>query len=268
MPTRARPALLAEALASVAAQTLSSWECLVIDDGPSAETRAVVEACADERFVYMVPARGGSAAAARNAGLERAAAPLVAFLDDDDRWRPDKLAHQVEFLDTHPEVPLCAARMQFFGGSTQVWPTHERLRYLAFDALLDANDVATSTVVARRAALSQAGDFEPERTVCEDYALWLRVARRARLALLPEVLCDYRVHPGSLSASEPRVCLAMAEVYGDLRSEGMLGRRRFLDALRNAYRRHAATARSPGDRLRIAAEYGRRAVAGLLGARG
>jgi glycosyltransferase involved in cell wall biosynthesis len=258
VPTRSRPDLLAEALDSVKAQSFDAWECLVVDDGPSEATRAVV-AARGPRFVYVRPERGGSAAAARNAGIVRARGSLCAFLDDDDRWRSDKLARQVEFLDAHPEVLLVAARMQFFGAASRVWPDAERAGEVGFDALLAGNEIGTSTVVARRAALLAAGCFEPTRPICEDYALWLRLALRGKLVVLPDVLVDYRVHAGSLSHDEARLCLAMADVYGDLRKRGVLDRGRFLAALRNAHRRHAAAV-APHERIAVAATYARRAL--------
>jgi hypothetical protein len=151
--------------------------------------------------------------------------------------------------------------MQFFGAASRLWPAYERPVRLGFDALLAGNDIGTSTVVVRRAALIEAGCFEPERLVCEDYALWLRLARRGPLALLPDVLCDYRVHAGSLSGGEARLCRAMAELYRDLRRERVLDARRYLAALRNVHHRHRAAAE--GERLRLALRYAADAVLGL-----
>jgi glycosyltransferase involved in cell wall biosynthesis len=102
VPTRDRPALLAEALASLAAQTLSDFECLVVDDGGTHG----VALPADARFRLVRRDWSGGAAAARNTGIAEARGRYVAFLDDDDRYLPERLALGLEAASRAP-VGLC-----------------------------------------------------------------------------------------------------------------------------------------------------------------
>src|SRR5690606_22412333 len=119
LPTFRRPRLLPRALDSVKRQTLQEWELVVVDDNDvgsdeRAETRAVMTALQeDDRVKYSAHESNRGGGAARNTGIALATAPLVAFLDDDDEWYPDKLSKQVEFLErAAPAVALVYCRFR------------------------------------------------------------------------------------------------------------------------------------------------------------
>jgi glycosyltransferase involved in cell wall biosynthesis len=109
--TCARPRLVGRAVASVLAQTHRDLELIVVVDGPDAATEAALRPHADPRLRVVVrPARGGQAAAL-NAGIALARGAFVAFLDDDDAWRPTKLARQLETIaETDAPRPIVGCR--------------------------------------------------------------------------------------------------------------------------------------------------------------
>jgi glycosyltransferase involved in cell wall biosynthesis len=95
IPTRLRPALVTRAVRSALAQTVRNIEVIVVLDGPDAQTRAALADVDDARLRIVERDTPGGAPAARNTGVEHAAAPYVALLDDDDEWLPEKLATQL-----------------------------------------------------------------------------------------------------------------------------------------------------------------------------
>lgn len=227
IPTHNRAGYLREAIGSVIAQSFRDWECLVVDDESSDGTaRMVAELAArDGRVRYLRQARFGRAARGRNLALRSSDAPLCAFLDDDDLWYPEKLALQVAVMEAHPEVGLVFAKIRKVGLKRQIWPAEQVALRPTFADLLRGNIVATSTALARRSALEAAGPaFDESLIAVEDYDLWLRIARRAGLYALPQVLCDYRVHAGGGSLQRLDTELdEITAIYDRLERDGVDG---------------------------------------------
>src|SRR5262249_45951625 len=103
IPTYNRSHSVGTAVRSVIDQELAALECIVLDDGSVDDTPAVVSKIEDDRVRYIRRPHAG-VAAARNAGVAEARANIIAFLDSDDIWRPEKLQREMDFLDRHPEV--------------------------------------------------------------------------------------------------------------------------------------------------------------------
>jgi len=188
IPTYNRRDWLVEAIASVRGQTAPVAEVVVVDDGSSDGTQETLDtlrgSAADAPLVVLRQDNRGPAAA-RNAGLRIATGDLVAFLDDDDVWLPQKMARQLAVLMRDPGLALlgCATDTLSLPGGPRVFPVGER-------RLLFRNWFLTPGVVARRDVLVALGGFPEDMRVCEDYALWLRVAARHRCAFLNEVLVE------------------------------------------------------------------------------
>jgi glycosyltransferase involved in cell wall biosynthesis len=198
MPTHDRPHRLAGALASVLAQTYPYLEVLVVDDAssrPAAETVSVVSGHDRRVHVIRLEANGG-AAVARNTALRRANGELIAFLDDDDRWEPKKVAKQVEHLEAHPDLgivscnyliehePSGAAAEVFRGPGTF---TAEQVQWANFPG-------SFSFVMARRSVLGDELWLDKDFPSVEDWDLWLRCVRRARAGVVNDVLVRQVFH--------------------------------------------------------------------------
>lgn len=194
VPTRNRAEELVGALDSVRAQSADAWECIVVDDGSGDATGDVVAraVAGDARFRGLRREPGGSIAAARNLGLGAAIGEFVAFLDDDDRWLPEKLARQVEILDAQPDAAFVCGRVERFGDSGGIWPERPVPVRPTLRALLASNFVPVSTVLARRTAVEQSGGFDESLRVAEDYDLWIRVAIRSPFLAESDVVARYR----------------------------------------------------------------------------
>lgn len=136
----------------------------------------------DVRLIAISQKNRGPAAA-RNVGISVATGELVAFLDDDDAWHPEKLEHQLAILVDRPEVSLlgCATdTLKLMGGS--------RIVDIGEWGLLFRNWFLTPSVIARRDIVLACGGFPEDMRHCEDYALWLRIASSHKCAFLNEVL--------------------------------------------------------------------------------
>jgi glycosyltransferase involved in cell wall biosynthesis len=214
-------ATLAEAVASVRAQTLPDWEMILVDDGSTDRSRALAEAlaAAEPRLRVLGWAENRGAAAARNAGIRAARGRYIAFLDADDRWRPEKLALQLAATAEAPFVFSAYGRMDAAGRRLGEVPAPPRLTYAE---LLKGNRIGCLTALYDTAHF---GKVEmPELRRRQDYGLWLKLLKRGPAARgLPQVLADYRVRPGSLSADKWAAARATWAVLREL--EGLpLGR--------------------------------------------
>ena len=187
LPTYNRAELLREAIASVRAQTCTDWELLIIDDGSTDDSAAVIrEAARGDRRIRGLrgPHRGVSAA--RNLGIEQAAGTYVAFLDDDDYWLPEKLARQAAELSAHPEWAFVytQAELRYEHGFSKL----RQPLATTFEQLLEKNTIAVPAVLARRAVLLDLGGFPAVMRVAEDVDLWLRIAVRHPFGVMAQPL--------------------------------------------------------------------------------
>jgi glycosyltransferase involved in cell wall biosynthesis len=198
-------AYIAETLDSVLAQTCQDFEILVVNDG-SPDTEALHAAIAPyrDRIVYLEQPQGGPSKA-RNTAIAAARGDLLAFLDGDDLWAPTFLATQIAILGAAPDAVLVWADSQPFGadaGMATLMASAPPVGNCDITALLTARCVViTSTAVARRQAVVEAGGFDETLHRCEDFDLWLRLALRGRVLYTREVLGRRRLHPSSQSAA-------------------------------------------------------------------
>ncbi len=189
-------------LASVAAQTLPASEVIVVDDGSHDGSVAIAERAG----VRVLQQQNAGPGAARNRGVAASRSELIAFLDADDVFAPDKLARQVEALAAMPDAAAVCSDATLLGGARdgdRKNAGHRVPTRLAFHDLLRGNPVILSSVLVRRAAIERAGGFDEDRVLIatEDYDLWLRLLadERAYFAYVDAPLLQYRVHGGNLS---------------------------------------------------------------------
>lgn len=224
IPTYHRYELLAETLESVCSQTYSDWKCWIAEDGESEETRGVVEPfLKDRRFHYLPGPHVGTPAAPRNRAIEAGRAPLIAFLDDDDIWLPEKLEKQVAFMSAHPDCVLLGSNAFIMKDGQD----HQKDRFPLYFKKAPFGKVPykkhvrddyfiNSSVVMRRSALKFAG-LQNERLHKgpdgEDYDLWLRAGALGEMWLMDSPLVVYREFATKSSASNASRSRRRSDAY-------------------------------------------------------
>jgi len=194
VPTCNRREMLVRALRSVSRQTQRCEEIVVIDDASTDGSREYIEACFNLgaspviRWFHL-PSNQGPAAA-RNFGIRQARCELVAFLDSDDHWEPQKLQHQAEAMECFPQYLISHTREKWLRRgqhrkqkSRQI-PRHGEI----FSHCLELCVVGMSTVMVRREIFASIGLFDEGMRCCEDYDFWLRVSSRYPFLLVDEEL--------------------------------------------------------------------------------
>ena len=212
--------LVGEALASLQAQTMTTWECVVIDDGaPDEVAEAVAPFLADPRIRFIATGNHG-VSAARNAAIAATSAPLIALLDGDDRFRPDYLTTMVALLEGDPTVRLATCNALLFGALpreqlcfTQPQGTSDGVGGTLADVLDRSFSVYIGTTF-RRADFDHVGGFNESMTHSEDLDLWVRLLELGGSAhYVDQVLGEYRVRPHSASDNPVRLLQGNLKVY-------------------------------------------------------
>jgi glycosyltransferase involved in cell wall biosynthesis len=203
IPTRNRRGLLSRTLATVLGQRDVELEVVVVDDGSTDDTRAWIEGLGDGRVRVVSNGAGPGVAPARNAGIEEARAPWLAFLDDDDLWAPTKLADQLEAVESLDGEWVLAGSV-VLGPELQVRGAQRVQPRDRFLKLLLAHNVVpggASGAVASREAVRDVGGFDPRLRIMADWDLWIRLALRSLPAGVDRPLVGYVLHGANMTSA-------------------------------------------------------------------
>jgi glycosyltransferase involved in cell wall biosynthesis len=228
IPTRDYGRYIRQAVESIRSQTWTDWECLVVDDGSSDDTREILTelTAADPRIVYLTQESRGPSAA-RNAGLDAASGEFIQFLDADDLVGPRKLERQLQLLSEFPATDIVYGAARYFSDleavdgtppPAGVWLDSPHFHTASGDGesvlpiLLRDNFIAVHAALVRRSLLERVGGFDGRLRRMEDWDCWLRCALEGAKFLEDDVadagtLSYVRAHTGGLSQNQ----LAMAK---------------------------------------------------------
>jgi len=215
MPAYNAGKYIADSIRSVVAQTWPDWELIVVDDGSTDDTAAIVQDFMqrDGRVKYFFQ-ENGRLGKARNTGIRNAQGNLIAFLDSDDLWLETKLELQMRALREH-DADLVYCNAFVFTDDNPLNETHKLQSTIGtfsgqafFDSLVVQNQIPVLTVLVKKTALESAGLFEEAKPFhgCEDYDLWLKLARAGYVFHgMPAVLSRYRRHGAAMTAVQSNV---------------------------------------------------------------
>jgi len=186
---------IAAAIDSILAQTMTSWELIVVDDGSTDDTRAVIARYDDPRIIVIACDQNRGRSAARNLALARARGRYIAICDSDDLSAPTRFAQQVAFLEAHPRVDIVSGQLAHFteGRAPRVvvrFPLSSReiTQRLARGRM----GLAHGASMLRAECFGRTGGYCADVPCAEDLELFCRMARHSTFASLPDVLVAYR----------------------------------------------------------------------------
>jgi glycosyltransferase involved in cell wall biosynthesis len=200
MPVHNAASYVGDAIDSILAQSHADFELLVMNDGSSDESAAIVQARRDPRIRLVSSPTNRGIVNTLNEGLSLASGRYVARMDADDLADPGRLARQWRFMEENPAVGVCGTAFEAFGES----PGEGWVRYFHHDAiaiaLLFGNPICHPTVILRKSVLDTYHlRYPDDHPHAEEYALWSVLAGKCRMANLPDRLLRYRTHAGQVS---------------------------------------------------------------------
>ena len=188
IPTYNRGEVLDQAVKSVLAQTYKNYELIVVDDGSTDNTSRILRKFGN-KIRYFSKLHGG-VSSSRNFGLEKSEGSWVAFLDSDDYWLPEKLERQIQYVQEHQNILIVQTDEKWIRNGVPVNPIKKHRKYSGwiFSKCLPLCIVSPSAVMIHQRIFNDVGVFDENLPVCEDYDLWLRIAYKYQIDLIPEKL--------------------------------------------------------------------------------
>lgn len=202
IPTYNSADFLKKCLESLISQTFDNWEALVINNFSTDNTVALVKGFCEKRIHLENFRNNGIIAASRNKGIELSRSNLIAFLDSDDIWYPQKLRRCLNEFSAETGMVCHGMRYIMNGRHWKDTNPVSRKRPDFFNLLYNGNRFNTSAVVVRKASLLKVGGFDenPDIVTAEDHDLWLKLLKEnIRINLIGDILGEYHWHYGGFS---------------------------------------------------------------------
>lgn len=206
---------LDEAINSVLNQTYDNYELVIIDDGSKDNTSEYISLNFLHPKVRVITQENSGVSNARNIGIENAKFELIAFLDDDDVWYPQKLAIQVEEFEKFQDIDMnyCAIERVDKHGNFLNFQYHLATSNM-YEKLLFSNIVdATSGVIAKKHIFDKIGGFSEIAQGAEDYEMWIRIASKFKISSVEQPLLKYRVHTSNDSKNIEKAMIAIEQMF-------------------------------------------------------
>ena len=207
MPAYNAGAFIRESIDSIFNQSEQNFELLIINDGSSDDTEAVVRSFQSDKIVYRAHPENLGIPATRNELLGMASGEYIALADSDDIYHPRRLEMQAEFLRAHPDVGVVSARINGFDGKAPAFPDLQPVKVRLHPAQIrsrllfsDSAVMAHPLVMLRTSVLRQhAIAYDTNIPVGSDFHLYQQLGRVTDMVELDAVLCFYRIHTGNIS---------------------------------------------------------------------
>lgn len=220
IPTYNRASMLGRAIQSVLDQTYRDFELIVVNDCSSDNTEEVVMSFADERIRYIRHPSNKGGSAARNTGISSSRGDYIALLDDDDEWLPNKLEMQVDLLDRLPEDYgvvysgyRAEQRGEILGEYSPIY------RGDVYHQMLKGCFIGSPTILIRKICFEKAGRFDETLPSCQDWDMWIRLAKYYKFDFIPEVLAVYNIHGDQIKFNPSKYVYGVNKVLAKYRED-------------------------------------------------
>lgn len=208
IPTYNRASFLEKSVQSVISQTIKNIEIIVINNYSTDNTLDIIRSFNDNRIKIINFKNGGVIAKSRNQGMIQSTGKYIAFLDDDDLWRPDKLELQIKYLESHPEFGLVYSNAIIIdekGNRKGLLLNRGQAREgRIFQYLLGGNFIPILTLLMKREVLESNGLLfeEPSMIAVEDYEYLMRAALKFGFGYIDKPMAMYRIHSTGMSKAK------------------------------------------------------------------
>jgi len=203
IPTHNRKHIVEQAIQSALTQSFKDFEVIVVDDGSTDGTKEYLESL--HLPITVISKENGGVASARNEGIKNAQSIYVAFLDSDDSWLPDKLKAQVEYLESHPDIPLVYTD-EYIEVNGEVLPKtrfqradvgDEVKNNFLLSGFIQRTPIHTSAVMLKKSVLDEVGYFNETLKIHEDSELWNRISMKYKFGYIDIPLATFRYKDGA-----------------------------------------------------------------------
>jgi len=197
IPTYNRQKYLSKAIQTVLNQTYSNFEIIIVDDASTQDNSKLIESFKNERIKYLKNSKKMGAPYSRNIGIKNAKGRFIAFLDDDDEWKKNKLEKQIKAFDEEDiGLVICYSLDKRFGRERISKPpqeiTHKQL-------LKSFNLSSTSTYVVRKTVFENIDGFDVNLASAQEYDLAIRISKKYKVKTIPDVLVIQNSSDGQIS---------------------------------------------------------------------
>lgn len=233
IPLYDRAERVQRAIRSVLNQSCTPGEVIVVDDGSTDGSRAIIPAAFPTvRYIWQ---ENQGVSAARNRGIAEARGEWLAFLDSDDEWLPRKLERQMEALAANPDMRICHTNEIWIRRGRRVNPgkRHQKFGGYIYQKCLPLCIISPSSVLIHNSVFQEIGFFDTSLPACEDYDFWLRACSKYPVLYLDEALIiKYGGHPDQLSRKYPGMDRFRIRALEKMLLSGELSREDYLAALK------------------------------------
>lgn len=192
---------LKRAIDSVLEQTNVEYEIIIVDDSSDADIKGVVDSYNDKRFVYIRNSENVGVAASRNVGIRASRYGMIAFLDSDDEWLPNKLTAQLKYLENSPVAVVHTEEIWVRNGArVNQKKVHKKTGGDIYIPSLRLCLMSPSSIMIKREIFDKFGLFDENLPVCEDYDMWLRITANDNVGFIETpLIIKYGGHSDQLS---------------------------------------------------------------------
>lgn len=205
IPTFNRAGMIHHAIDSVKSQNFEDWELIVVDDASTDTTEAVVKNLIkdDHRIKYLKQTIKKGGCASRNEGIRNSRGNYIAFLDDDDRWHPEKLKLQYNEICTNSDAGLIYCGFQYidFKNNKVIRKVFPFYKGDVSSILIRNNIIGSATPLIKKECFILAGLFDVELNSCQDWDMWIRIAQHYKINYVEKILADITLHGHQVSTN-------------------------------------------------------------------